>query len=828
MVKPRRAALVFLVLAALLAVAWVSRARWLADLLAALGGNAALITIIVAILSLLVAAGAAVVQWSGQRRPPPQPPGRLVQPVALGALRAQFRDLEKQTFAYVDRGALNRQLMFPSRLVITGDPKVGKTREAVELIGRVLEPRHVPPARIFRPTTELRGTDTNAVTGQIRKDVGDHGPLLLFVDDLPRFFQMNELDRLAAALNELKNCGDLHVVATARDDQLTPGHRAWLSAHDFGTIPLSRWGADDVARLVDDGLYLVELPDDSEGRQALVDGNDGTPELTRLTLLALAGLGRSDRQTVEETQRDTYLDMWRATREELIARQPAVRPLLWAAAVFYAARVRPYTTLVMALAARRTTGMRPARRLREALRLLEGYSLGQEDGRLWMRDYVAEVEASEEADTRRVLAGFLLGYRRWLRFPGLRRLYPAREQHAAALLDLALSTGDEAAAETKIGYYTAAIGFRPFFGYYNNRGLLHDDHGRPDKALADYNEAIRLNPSYAAAFNNRGVLHAGHGRPDEALADYNAAIRLDLTYAAAFYNRGVLRANHGRPDEALADYNEAIRLDPTDATAFTNRGNLHDDHGRPDEALADYSAAIRLDPTLAQAFNNRGLLHANHGRPDEALADYDAAIRLDPTDAAAFYNRGNLHANHGRPDEALADYSAAIRLDPTYAKAFNNRGSLHRQHGRPDEALADYNAAIRLDPTDAKAYNNRVILLRLLGRLEEAINDLETWARLGPDTADLHLGLAGAYRDAGRAGDAACHVALARERLPEDALYNRACLEAIAGNDNLALDLLAQALAAGSPRGGREWVQRDPDWKPLRGHPRFRELTGEP
>ena len=110
--------------------------------------------------------------------------------------------------------------------------------------------------------------------------------------------------------------------------------------------------------------------------------------------------------------------------------------------------------------------------------------------------------------------------------------------------------------------------------------------------------------------------------------------------------------------------------------------------------------------------------------------------------------------------------------------------------------------------------------------MEEAITDLETRARLGPDTAGLHVDLAGAYRDLGRAGDAARHVALARECLPEDDLYNRACLEAIAGNDNLALDLLAQALAAGQV--DREWVRRDPDWKPLRDHPRFRELTGEP
>lgn len=697
MVKPRRVALVFLVLAALLAVAWFSRARWLADLLAGLTSNATAIGAIENLVSIFVPLGSLLLFLLGirdlRRAPSPAPPPApeevaLVLPISLEALRVPFSDVKQQAFQYIDRGATRAiDLLAQPRLVIVGRQKVGKSREAVELIARAREYCHIPPERIFAPTENLLRVAPEAIAAQIRRDVPGVAPLLLFLDDLPRAFQGEQLTRLAAALTALQR-SDLHVVATARADQLD-GCRDWLAVQAFTTVTLPPWTRAAITGLVDDGIYLTEAPVDEGGREALIAGNDGTPELARLTLLGVVDEGRGDRAAVAGIQKETLAQTWAGRRRALVTARPAVAGLLRAAAIFHLARVTPYTDLIVALAAGHTPNRRRA--ALAALDTLVAAEAARRDGdRLRVQDYVAEGEGLTAGDARAALAQFLLGYRRWLRFPGLRRLYAAREQHANALFGLALAAGDEAAAEARISYYTAAIGFRPFSWYYNNRGVLHD----------------------------------------------------------------------------------------------------------------------------------------NHGRPDDALADYGEAIRLDPTNAAAFYNRGLLQGNHGRPDEALADYNEAIRLDPTYAKAFNNRGLLHDGHGRSDEALADYSEAIRLDPTYAAAFTNRGLLLRQLGRVEEAIDDLETGARLGPDTAGLHLNLAGAYKDAGRHTAAAGHIALARERLAEDDLYDRACLEAIDGNDHLALDLLAQALAAGQIE--REWVRRDPDWKPLRDHARFRELTGEP
>ena len=64
------------------------------------------------------------------------------------------------------------------------------------------------------------------------------------------------------------------------------------------------------------------------------------------------------------------------------------------------------------------------------------------------------------------------------------------------------------------------------------------------------------------------------GRHAEALADFDAAIRLDPTDAEAHVNRGLTYFDLGRHVEALADYDAAIRLDPNYATAYTNRGSI--------------------------------------------------------------------------------------------------------------------------------------------------------------------------------------------------------------------------------------------------------------
>jgi tetratricopeptide (TPR) repeat protein len=105
------------------------------------------------------------------------------------------------------------------------------------------------------------------------------------------------------------------------------------------------------------------------------------------------------------------------------------------------------------------------------------------------------------------------------------------------------------------------------------RANAYDIKGERDRAIADYDEAIRLNPKNARAFQIRGLAHRAKGDNDRAIADYDEAIRLDPKYALAFNNRGLAYRAKGDNDRAIADCDEAIRLDPRYAAAFNNRGS---------------------------------------------------------------------------------------------------------------------------------------------------------------------------------------------------------------------------------------------------------------
>ncbi len=273
---------------------------------------------------------------------------------------------------------------------------------------------------------------------------------------------------------------------------------------------------------------------------------------------------------------------------------------------------------------------------------------------------------------------------------------------------------------------------------YVHRGIAHIYHGDYESAIADFDEEIRLDPQDAEAYRHRGFAHSRLGDYDGAIADYSEAIRIDPQSANAYNTRGIARANKNDVDDAIADYDEAIRLDPLHFSAYSNRGLARIDKGDYDGAIADCDEAIRLNPRFANAYNVRGNARKERGDYDGAITDYSEAIQIDPQYADAYTNRGLARKEKGDYDGAMADHNEAIRLDPGHAKAYNNRGAMRSDQGDRDSAIADYSEAIRFDPQFAVAYYNRGIAHKEKGDYDNAIADYSEAIRIRPGYVDAY------------------------------------------------------------------------------------------
>jgi tetratricopeptide (TPR) repeat protein len=72
-----------------------------------------------------------------------------------------------------------------------------------------------------------------------------------------------------------------------------------------------------------------------------------------------------------------------------------------------------------------------------------------------------------------------------------------------------------------------------------SRGVAYKDKGEHDKAVADYTQALRLDPNYAAAYINRGIAYSYKEDYARARADWEKALQLDPNNAGV---RGILEA----------------------------------------------------------------------------------------------------------------------------------------------------------------------------------------------------------------------------------------------------------------------------------------------
>ena len=288
----------------------------------------------------------------------------------------------------------------------------------------------------------------------------------------------------------------------------------------------------------------------------------------------------------------------------------------------------------------------------------------------------------------------------------------------------------------------------------NNLGVALASEGKPEEAVRQYENALRIRPGYAEAHNNMGVALAAQERYREAIVQYGEALKIWPTYAAAHNNLGTALASEGRVQDSIREFREALRIRPDYAEAHKNLGTAMVLAGDVEEALRHFQEALRIRPGYAEAHNDLGMALASRGGFDEAIGHYHEALRLSPHDAKTRNNLGMALASRGKVQEAIEQYREALRIEPGYADAHNNLGTALASQGKLQEAMEQYREALRIRPGLADARNNLGTALASQGKLQEAMEQYREALRIKPGYAEAHINLGLALASAGKLEEA--------------------------------------------------------------------------
>ncbi len=174
-------------------------------------------------------------------------------------------------------------------------------------------------------------------------------------------------------------------------------------------------------------------------------------------------------------------------------------------------------------------------------------------------------------------------------------------------------------------------------------------------------------PKDAQEHLDRGTAwHVTH-EYDRAIAEYNLAIQIDPTSALAYASRGGAWLDKHEYDKAIADYDRAIQLNPKDIWSYLARSDTMYVKREYAKAIADCDRAIQIDPQHPQPWNHKAwrLATCPDGRVRDGQAAVEAAkkaVGLAGDDAFVHRTLAAAYAAAGDFGQAATAVQAAIQL----------------------------------------------------------------------------------------------------------------------------------------------------------------------
>jgi tetratricopeptide (TPR) repeat protein/lipopolysaccharide biosynthesis protein/LPS sulfotransferase NodH len=271
-------------------------------------------------------------------------------------------------------------------------------------------------------------------------------------------------------------------------------------------------------------------------------------------------------------------------------------------------------------------------------------------------------------------------------------------------------------------------------------------------AEAAYQEALRLQPRFAAAYANLGSLYAQQRRWDRSIAAFRRALRLEPQFAGAYRNFAKVWEQVGDEARAVESWYRALGLEPKWATVVEHLtlGDRCVALGETEKAEGCYRRAIALDGSVASAWHRLGLVLRSQDRLVEARVALETALRCSGLPALGLRALADVLVGLEDWTAAIECYGELAAVAPQEVEAQRDFAVLLSERGMQAEVIAVYWRALESMP---ESFELNLGLAEVLVALEDWDEAIEVYARLAelrPQDGEIQAKLAERLLDLGR------------------------------------------------------------------------------
>jgi len=257
-------------------------------------------------------------------------------------------------------------------------------------------------------------------------------------------------------------------------------------------------------------------------------------------------------------------------------------------------------------------------------------------------------------------------------------------------------------------------------------------------SVSFFTSAININSYNALALARRGVEYYDRGNMEKAMSDFDNAIRLCPVYPVPYFSKGVLYRSLNDHQKAEYFFAQALKYDTLyndinllKANAYINLSLEKNILYKYNETKILLKKALKLFPDNSLLHNNLGMAYYSTTKFDSALFEYNKALELENNIFSYYNNRGRAEYHLDNFRSALNDFNRALDLMPDYLDALGNRGMTKFKLNDYEGAIYDLTKAINIQHNLNAAWYFRGLAFFKLNKIEEANENLKMAIKLG-------------------------------------------------------------------------------------------------